>query len=519
MNNPLTQNWIVRKPVARGRGGVVASQNVHAARAGARILKAGGNAIDAAIATASCLAAVEPWNSGLGGIGFMVVYEAKKDRVRVVDCGPIASRNLNPSDYPLSGISAGDLFGWPGVVGDRNVHGPLSMCVPALVDGWRLAHETWGTKPWAELLQAAIGHAEEGLVADWWTTMKIASQAAELSNYPSSRTIYLPNGFPAITPVAGTYKRIMLTGLAQTIARLAKAGARDFYDGALAADLVADFAAVGSRVDAKDLASYQARLVDPIEVNWHGATLSLASGLTAGPTFKRVLEGLPAEGVKRGPGPDAFVAYAGALRAAYAERLEKMGEETKQATHTTHLSAVDKDGNMIAITQTLLSLFGSRVVLPKTGVLVNNGVMWFDPRPGRPNSMAPGKRPLTNMCPVIARRDGRGWFAAGASGGRKILPAVFQVSAFLVEHGLDLDSAVHHPRIDVSDPDLVTMDPRLALEILGALSANFPTRPLEHVAYPSGYACPQVVLQDGDMRYGVGDVMSPWSAGVSEDEM
>jgi gamma-glutamyltranspeptidase/glutathione hydrolase len=133
--------------------------------------------------------------------------------------------------------------------------------------------------------------------------------------------------------------------------------------------------------------------------------------------------------------------------------------------------------------------------------------------------MAPAKRPLTNMCPTVATRNGKGWFAIGASGGRKILPAVFQFSSFLIDHGMDLETAAHHPRIDVSDPDMVTMDPRLAPEIRQALSAQFPTRLHEYVAYPTSYACPQVVLQDGDARFGVGDVMSPWSAGVSEDEV
>lgn len=517
--NPKTQNWVVRKPVARGRGGVVASQNMHAARAGAEVLKAGGSAIDAAIATASTLAALEPWNSGLGGIGFMMIYDAKTGRSRVLDCGPVASRNLDPKAYPLSGSQAADLFGWPGVVDDRNVHGPLSMVVPSIVEGWRLAHATYGRKPWTELFAAAIRHAETGLPADWWTTLKIAGEAAALRRYPSSASIYLPDGLPAVTPSAGPVKRVMLTGLAETLKRVAAAGARDFYEGALAQDLVTDFKAVGAPIDLADLKACAARFLDPIEVAWGNASISLASGLTAGPTFKRVLEGLPAGGVAKGPGPAAFVAYASALRAAYAERLEKMGDESTGATHTTHLSAMDRDGNMVAITQTLLSLFGSRVVLPKTGVLVNNGVMWFDPRPGRPNSMAPGKRPLTNMCPVVAKRDGKGWFAIGASGGRKILPAVFQVSSFLIDHGLDLEAAAHHPRIDVSDPDLVSMDPRLAPEIQAALAAKFPTRPLEHTAFPTGYACPQVVLRDGDTRQGIGDVMSPWSAGVSEDEV
>lgn len=518
MANPQVQNWIVRKPVARGRGGVVASQNMHAARAGAAILKRGGTAIDAAIATAACLAALEPWNSGLGGIGFMMVLDARSGRTHVLDCGPVASRNLDPARYPLSGSQAADLFGWPGVVDDRNVHGPLSMVVPSIVEGWRLAHENWGARPWAELFEDAVGHARAGLPADWWTTLKIAGEAAVLRRYPSSASIYLPDGLPAVTPAAGPFRRVEIKGLAATLERLAAAGARDFYEGELARRLLEDFRAVGAPIDADDLRGCRAVLREPIDVAWNGARMSLASGLTAGPTFKRVLENLPAGGVARGPGAEAFVAYADALRRAYAERLAQMGEGTGAATHTTHLCAVDRHGNMIAITQTLLSLFGSRLVLPETGVLVNNGVMWFDPRPGHPNSMAPGKRPLTNMCPVIAHRNGRGWFAAGASGGRKILPAVFQISSFLIDHGLDLEAAAHHPRIDVSDPELVTMDPRLAPEIQAALSARFPTRIHEYLAYPTSYACPQVVLQDGDTRMGIGDLMSPWSAGVSEDE-
>ena len=107
-------------------------------------------------------------------------------RARVLDCGPVASRNLDPKAYPLSGSQAADLFGWPGVVDDRNVHGPLSMVVPSIVEGWRLAHATYGRKPWGELFASAIRHADAGLPADWWTTLKIAGEAAALRRYPSS---------------------------------------------------------------------------------------------------------------------------------------------------------------------------------------------------------------------------------------------------------------------------------------------------------------------------------------------
>ncbi|RTL71246.1 MAG: hypothetical protein EKK41_11080, partial [Hyphomicrobiales bacterium] len=128
-----TQNWVISKPSARGRNGIVVSQNREAAEAGAAILAAGGNAADAAVATAFALSAAEPWNSGLGGIGFALVLKAGETQAKVVDFGPIAPRKANPADYPLTGEVKRDLFVWPEVVGDRNIHGPLSFCIPSSV--------------------------------------------------------------------------------------------------------------------------------------------------------------------------------------------------------------------------------------------------------------------------------------------------------------------------------------------------------------------------------------------------
>ena len=143
---------------------------------------------------------------------------------------------------------------------------------------------------------------------------------------------------------------------------------------------------------------------------------------------------------------------------------------------------------MVALTQTLLSVFGSKVVLPSSGILMNNGIMWFDPRPGSPNCIAPGKRPLTNMCPVIACRNGKPWFAIGASGGRKILPAVLQISSFLIDHGMDLEDAFHQPRIDASGGDTVAFDPllpagsarRSRTEFPSSRSSSWSIRPTMH---------------------------------------
>ena len=198
------------------------------------------------------------------------------------------------------------------------------------------------------------------------------------------------------------------------------------------------------------------------------------------------------------PGPAAYVAWAAALLAAYERRLATMGDvdDRQDPGCTTHLAVVDRAGTMVSLTQTLLSLFGSKIVSPQTGILLNNGIMWFDPRPGRPNSMAPGKRPLANMCPVIATRGGAPWLALGASGGRRIMPAVLQLASMLIDGGLDLETAFHTPRIDVSGEPQVTADRRLAPEVLAALAERFEVRSVTPSVYPNLFACPSAVQRD-----------------------
>ena len=519
----LVQNWIVRKPMARARGGIVATQNRVAGEAGARILAAGGNAVDAAVATGFALAAVEPWNSGLGGVGFMLVYLARENRVAVVDFGPISPLALNPADYPLvgGGVTTRDLFTWPTVKDDRNVHGPHSIAVPGHVDGMGLALETFGTRKFAEVLEPAIALADKGIAVDWYLTLKVAITARELARYDTTRAVWLPRGFPPVTAAGAPLERLKLTGLAATLRRLAQGGRRDYYEGAIAADIVKDIKALGGIVAAEDLKRYRARIVAPHEAEYHGAQFALAPGLSAGPAMAGALRALDRMNVRgNGPGAEAFVAYASVLREAYSERLATAGDTSdhRDPSTTTHLNVIDRDGNMVALTQTLLSVFGSKVVLPTTGILMNNGMMWFDPRPGTPNSLAPGKRPLTNMCPAIVRRDGRPWFAIGGSGGRKIFPAVFQIASFLIDHGMGLEEAFHQPRIDASGGDTVGVDPRLPAAVQEALAAKFPVAATELVVLPTNFACPSAVYRDpatGE-HCGISDVMSPWSGAVAE---
>ncbi len=515
----VTQNWRLSKPSASGRRGVVVSQAKGAAEAGVAVLDAGGNAIDAAVGAALALAAVEPWNSGLGGIGFALVHRAGQALADVVDFGPVAPLRLDPSRFKMTGRMKQDLFAWPEVEGDANIHGPLSFAIPSSTAGYALMHDRWGKLPLAEVATPAIALARRGLPQDWFTTLKVASSASVLRLYPESARIYLPDGLPPVAPYQGTPGFFRLGNLPATLEQLSRAGLRDLYEGEVAASIAADVKAMGGVLSAEDLRACQARLRPATEVAWRGRSLQLTGGLTAAPTLTRVLERMAEAPYGKVPSPAWYVALARAMKAAYVERLSGLGETEPEGagTCTTHLTVCDAEGTMVALTSTLLSSMGSRVVLPASGVLLNNGVMWFDPRPGQPNSMAPGKRPLTNMLPVILKDGARPWIAGGASGGRRILASVFQTLTYAADFGMSLDEAAHHPRIDVSGPDGVSVDRRMPAEVIEALQAEGPTEVVEHGAMPINFACPNLIAQHGDgTRTGISDAASPWSAAVTQ---
>ncbi|HEX3535480.1 MAG TPA: gamma-glutamyltransferase [Stellaceae bacterium] len=515
----LTQNWVVRKPGVASRGGIVASQNGVAATAGADILAAGGTAVDAVVATAFALSVREPWNSGLGGVGFMVVHPPGATRAEIVDFGPIAPRGLDPSAFKLTGETASDLFTWPQVEGDRNVHGPLSIAVPSAVRGYALALERFGRTPWRDLLAPAIALAKQGLPVDWYVTLKVATEAETLRRYDESRRIYLPNGLPPVGPAAGDPPSILQGRLADTLARLAECGPDDFYAGDIARAIVADIAAGGGFLSADDLAGCRARTVPSLDIPYRSVTFQAARGLTAAPTLADVLDRLSSKSFAGAPDATYFESIVDALQQAYAARLEGLGDVQpgSEESCTTHITAVDRDGGVAALTTTLLSSFGSRYVLPQTGILMNNGIMWFDPRPGRPNSMAPGKRALNNMCPLIVARDGRPRFGVGASGGRRILAAVLQMASFIVDFGMTPEEAAHHPRVDVSGDSGVTLDRRLLPAVLDRLGNRPGAALVEHTVWPQRFACPNLVLRGEDgLNYGISDAMTPWSAAIAE---
>jgi gamma-glutamyltranspeptidase / glutathione hydrolase len=209
---------------------------------------------------------------------------------------------------------------------------------------------------------------------------------------------------------------------------------------------------------------------------------------------------------------DAALAYATAVREAYETRLTTMGHgATQDAGCTTHVSVVDSSGSMVSLTNTLLSRFGSKVVLPQAGILMNNGMMWFDPRPNQPNSIAAGAKPLANMCPLILRRDSVPFLAIGAAGGRTIFPTVLQIVSYMLDFGLSLEEAFHRPRIDASTP-VIKINAQADPAVVGRVSSRFPVEIAEDTLYPVNFAIPSAVMRIEGRNIGMAHPTSPWAA-------
>jgi gamma-glutamyltranspeptidase/glutathione hydrolase len=529
MSDQFSNAQQVRKPAVVSKGGIVAAQSRKAAEVGAEVLAAGGDCVDAVIATTFALGVLEPWMSGVGGGGAMVLYRAREDRYEVIDYGMRAPGGIRPEDYPLTGDgAASDIFPWPRVKDDRNLHGPGSIAVPGVVAGMEEAHRRHAKLPWRELLGPSVALADQGLAVDWWTTLMISSSAADLRRYPASAAAYLQDGLPP-NPQWGIKSSVRLPQdrLKATLAHLAQQGPRDFYQGDLARCIAADVQAGGGALSVEDLACFRAHGREPLVIPYRGGKVYATPELTCGPTLAHALR-LLQESLRPGHGaPDAaaYIAYALALQSAYRERLQDMGDADGRralgAEHlapscTTHFSAVDREGNMAAVTQTLLSTFGSKFVTPQSGITMNNGIMWFDPTPGGPNALAPGKRCLTNYTPVLAQAaDGRR-LAVGASGGRRILPAVAQILSFVMDHGMDLDAAIHAPRLDASEGAVVIGDVRLPAPTRDALRARFDYEEARVQTLPMKFACPSVVLRDGATNSGATEISQPWGDAVAE---
>ena len=551
-----SSEWVVDRQEATGAAGMVAAKTPLAAGAGADVLSRGGNAVDAAVTTAFVAAVVEPWMNGIGGGGYMVIQGPGIPEAEVIAYPMVAPAGATEDMFPLGGSSLG-FFGWPPVVDNANVAGPRSVGVPGTVAGLALALERHGTISLADAIAPAIDLAERGFPAWWHTTLKIAQSLAMIVAEPETARIFARDGIPPVTLDDTNPAVIRQPDLAATLRTVAEQGPRAFYEGEIASTIAGHLAERGAPFSPHDLARYSPSVETATPVRSGDATVYTTANGTGGTTLAEAMSLLDRAGIVGITQGTAEYLHliAECLKIAFADRFayladpdhvdvpleallsdgylasraagidrerasraraggrDELGVSHQLATSvpdytsggsTTHLSVVDRDGLAVSCTQTLLSLWGSFVTVPGTGVLMNNGMMWFDPEPGRPNSVAGGKRPLSNMSPAVVVGNDGSVAALGASGGRRIMSAVLQMALNLTGGATSMQPAVSAPRIDASTPKLF-LSPRFGSDVAARLTGmGHPLIVKDERLLLGDYASPACALRDGSGAYSGG---------------
>ncbi|HEX3233334.1 MAG TPA: gamma-glutamyltransferase [Gemmatimonadales bacterium] len=466
--------------VAEGRAAMVVSGSPLASEVGREILRAGGNAVDAAVAVGFALAVVHPEAGNLGGGGFMVI-RPRDGAVQTLDYRETAPARATRDMYL-------DDKGQPT---DRSLTGALAAGVPGAVAGLTEAHHRYGRLPLARLLEPAIRLARDGFAVDVYRSESIREDSARLALFPASRASFLPSGRP---PVPGTTLR--QPDLAATLQAISDSGAAGFYRGRVADLIVAEMARGGGIMSRDDLAGYRAIWRDPIVVAYHGYTIysmppASSGGVTMGEILN-IMEGyspLPrfgsaelihreAEAMRRAftdrntyLGDPAFVrnpvdrllskAYAAEQRRSIGQRATptpKFDPSVRSGASTTHYSVVDAEGNAVSCTTTLNDSYGAAVTVTGAGFLLNDEMDDFATAPGKPNmyglvqgeanAIAPGKRMLSAMTPsIVLDPERRLYLVLGTPGGPRIITMVYHVISNVIDHRMTLPDAVAAPRM------------------------------------------------------------------------
>ena len=437
-----------------------------ATKVGAKILKDGGNAIDAAIATAFAVGIVSPSKCGVGGYGgHAMISLAGGKKTVAIDFDSMAPAAARPDMFPLDADGK--------VKGNVNIHGWLAAGVPGTVAGLELALMRFGTRPLSEILAPAIAMCEEGVYV---VPAKGIDDASHNDARPDSAQESRPE----------KRRNLALGRLLKTLA--ARNSADSFYRGDIAATIAAAFQRGGGLVTREDLAAYRARELTPLAIDWNGCVVHAVPVPSSGLLMLETIAILKALDWPKLSAPQRMHARLEALRIAWADRTRTFGDpdfvkvpterllsgdyagemarkvsvalqtrkpvplvvDPSHAGGTTHISAADRHGNLIAITLTHGGGFGARVAVEELGIILGHGMSRFDPRPGLPNSPGPRKRPLTNMCPAMVTRGGHGVLAVGAAGGVRIPSSVGEVLFNFVGLGANLETAMAAPRIDTN---------------------------------------------------------------------
>lgn len=470
--------------------GLVSASHPRAAEAGAEILRRGGNAVDAAAAVQFALNVVEPQSSGIGGGGFMMIYLVRTGQTMVLD-----GREAAPSASTPDQFLGPD--GRPITFDEAHVRG-TAVGVPGTVMQVVTALERFGTLSLSETLEPAVELAEGGFRVNRFLAQDIARTEGKLGSWPASAAVFLPGGEPL-----GEGAVLRQPDLAATFRLLQQQGPAVFYTGEIGQAIVTTQLARGGRMTLADLADYRVKDRAPVVGQFRGHQIvSSPPPSSGGLTMQQMLQLLePLELRSKGANTTLSLhLMIEAMHLAYADRGRYMGDPdftdvpslgllapayvdlrralikpnqanpepragdpfayqgtagrstpaaalVEEGLHTTHLTVVDGDGNVVSFTTTIESLWGSGIVVPGYGFLLNNELTDFAFMPGGPNQVEPGKRPRSSMTPTIVFRDGRPVLALGSPGGGTIITTVMQVLLNVVEHGMQLQDAIDAGRI------------------------------------------------------------------------
>ncbi|GGB53650.1 gamma-glutamyltranspeptidase [Oceanisphaera marina] len=494
--------------VSSGHGGAVATVSEQASQAALQILDQGGNAIDAAVAAAATLGVTDPFSCGVGGGGFMLIYSAADDKVISIDHRETAPAYFSPEVFKQDGVA----MEWQDVVPTG-----ISVGVPGTVLGWQEALTRYGTMNFEQLLAPAIKVAEDGFMLGENFNRISTINEGKFSRFSSASQLYLKDG--KALPV-GTHFRN--PDLANTYREIAAGGARAFYEGDIAKDIVAAVnqppVTSGTRVltgsmALSDLKDYEVRVRQPIHSTYRGfdvygmappssGGIAIAQALNLLETFdlstmsRAEVEHLYLEASRLAfADRNAYVAdseftdvpVAGLLSKDYAkERAKLMGEKAsakrepgdpflyqddpsvplrpsnatlgQESTHTTHLAVSDREGNVVAYTFTIEDWGGSGIVVPGRGFLLNNELTDFDFSAPHPNVAEAYKRPRSSMSPTIVLQDGKPAFTIGSPGGSTIITTVLQTLVNHIDLGMSLPDAVNAPRMSQRNGDTTLVE-------------------------------------------------------------
>ena len=472
-----------KKLPARGQKGMVSTSHPLASETGIKILKQGGNAIDAAVAIAFVLGVVEQYSSGIGGGSLIMIRLADSSEVLAVDARETAPLKSTRDMYLRDGEAVPDL----------SRTGVLAGGVPGTVAGLELILKKYGTMSLAEIMEPAIHYAENGFELTQRHVNAIKSSREKLEKFPTSAKIYFSGDQ---LPEVGAL--LVQHDLAVTLKTIASNGSHAFYKGEIAKKIVKFMEQNGGLITATDLASYQAKLRNPVYGTYRGYDVYSMPPPSSGGIhviqILNILEGYDFRGTERysaefthllaeamklafadrahflGDSDFVDVPVAGLISKPYAEEqrskintdqvleLESHGNPVPyESENTTHFSVLDQDGNAVSITQTVNTSFGSGMIIEGTGIILNNEMDDFSAQPGVPNiyglvgaeanSIAPQKRPLSSMSPTLLVKDDQTFMVIGSPGGPRIITTVVQSIINVIDYGMDIQAAVDAPRI------------------------------------------------------------------------